>query len=254
MLTPERVDRDPVPARRRHPDAARRVHRRCRPSARRRERAMELSLRWAERCARRVRRAGRQPGQALFGIVQGGTDAGAAARARPRRWWRMDFPGYARRRPRRRRGPGGDAGDAGRDALPRLPADKPRYLMGVGTPVDLIESGGARRRHVRLRACRRAPAATAWPSPGTARSTCATPARRGLPPARSGEHLPGRARLLARLPASPRQVGRVPRRHAAVVGQHGLLPGADGGHARGHRGRPLRRLGRGDPRPPRRRR
>ena len=80
----------------------------------------------------------------------------------------MDFPGYA---------VGGLAVGEPQEVMletlelttPRLPADKPRYLMGVGTPLDLIESGGARHRHVRLRACRPDRAATARRSPGPAR-------------------------------------------------------------------------------------
>jgi queuine tRNA-ribosyltransferase len=104
--------------------------------------AVDRSLAWARRCRAafaRQREAGRAGlGQALFGIVQGGTDAELR--------WRsadalvaMDFPGYAL---------GGLAvGEPAEVMLAtlettvlRLPADKPRYLMGVGTPVDLIEA------------------------------------------------------------------------------------------------------------------
>ena len=63
----------------------------------------------------------------------------------------LDFPGYAI---------GGlSVGEPKEDMMrvlehldPLLPADKPRYLMGVGTPEDLLDGGGARHRHVRLRA------------------------------------------------------------------------------------------------------
>jgi queuine tRNA-ribosyltransferase len=106
------------------------------------ERAMELSLRWAERSriafeGERVGgRAG--PGQALFGIVQGGTDE-ALRRRSAEALVGMGLDGYA---------VGGLAVGEGHDlmlatldaTLPFLPEDKPRYLMGVGTPVDLIES------------------------------------------------------------------------------------------------------------------
>jgi queuine tRNA-ribosyltransferase len=102
------------------------------------ERAMELSLRWAERSRRafEAQRAG--PGQALFGIVQGGTDA-ALRRRSAEALVGMDLEGYA---------VGGLAVGEGHElmlatleaTLPFLPADKPRYLMGVGTPLDLIES------------------------------------------------------------------------------------------------------------------
>jgi queuine tRNA-ribosyltransferase len=106
------------------------------------ERAMELSLRWAERSKRAFeaqRASGAAgPGQALFGIVQGGTDFELRQRS-AEALVAMDFPGYA---------VGGLAVGEGHDAMiatlaetiPHLPLDKPRYLMGVGTPLDLIES------------------------------------------------------------------------------------------------------------------
>ncbi len=106
------------------------------------ERAMELSLRWAERSKRafesQLASGGAKPGQALFGIVQGGTD-GALRRRSAEELVRLDLPGYA---------VGGLAVGEGHDlmvatleeTLPFLPTAKPRYLMGVGTPQDLIES------------------------------------------------------------------------------------------------------------------
>jgi queuine tRNA-ribosyltransferase len=97
--------------------------------------SMELSLRWARRCLDEFHR-GENP-NALFGIVQGGmfeglrdeSLAGLAA---------LNLPGYAI---------GGlSVGEPKEDMLrvlthiaPQLPSDKPRYLMGVGTPEDLIE-------------------------------------------------------------------------------------------------------------------
>jgi queuine tRNA-ribosyltransferase len=100
-------------------------------------RAMALSLRWAERSKAAFARFG-GPGQALFAIVQGGTD-GALRRQSAETLVGMDFPGYA---------VGGLAVGEGHEAmlrtleatLPFLPELKPRYLMGVGTPEDLIES------------------------------------------------------------------------------------------------------------------
>jgi queuine tRNA-ribosyltransferase len=97
--------------------------------------SMELSLRWAERSQSAFGRlAGKH--QALFGIVQGSVfdDLRAASAAG---LVAMDFPGYAI---------GGLAVGEGPAAMlkvlnettPRLPASKPRYLMGVGTPADLI--------------------------------------------------------------------------------------------------------------------
>ena len=96
--------------------------------------SMELSLRWAARCQSEFARLSNP--NALFGIVQGGmfehlrdeSLAGLEA---------LDFPGVAI---------GGlSVGEPKADMLrilqhiaPRLPAHKPRYLMGVGTPEDLI--------------------------------------------------------------------------------------------------------------------
>jgi queuine tRNA-ribosyltransferase len=106
------------------------------------ERAMELSLRWAERSKRafeaQVSAGGATNGQALFAIVQGGTDLKLRRRS-AELLVAMDFPGYA---------VGGLAVGEGHDAmiatlsetLPYLPQQKPRYLMGVGTPLDLIEA------------------------------------------------------------------------------------------------------------------
>jgi queuine tRNA-ribosyltransferase len=100
------------------------------------DRAMRLSLAWAERCKRAFESA--PPGRALFGIVQGGDDsvlraqsAGALAN--------VGFDGYA---------VGGLAvGEPQHvmlrvveDTVPLLPVERPRYLMGVGTPRDLLES------------------------------------------------------------------------------------------------------------------
>ncbi|MGD9783647.1 MAG: tRNA guanosine(34) transglycosylase Tgt [Hyphomicrobiaceae bacterium] len=106
------------------------------------ERAMQLSLRWAARSRQafeaQVERGRARRGQVLFAIVQGGTDA-ALRKVSARALVAMDFPGYA---------VGGLAVGEGQEAmlatleetLPELPADKPRYLMGVGTPEDLIEA------------------------------------------------------------------------------------------------------------------
>ena len=106
------------------------------------EAAMLRSLAWAERSrvafARCRDRGQAGPGQALFGIVQGGIDAALRQRSADA-LVAMDLPGYA---------VGGLAvGETQQEMLatlemttPRLPADKPRYLMGVGTPIDLIES------------------------------------------------------------------------------------------------------------------
>jgi queuine tRNA-ribosyltransferase len=99
-------------------------------------RAMALSLRWAERCKRAFERA--PAGNALFGIVQGGDDQNLREQS-ARALIDIGFHGYAL---------GGLAvGETQEvmlnvvaDSAPLLPADKPRYLMGVGTPADLIEA------------------------------------------------------------------------------------------------------------------
>lgn len=100
-------------------------------------RAMELSLRWANRSQEAFGRLAK-PGQALFGIVQGGVHAGLRQES-AKALVAMDLPGYA---------VGGLAVGEGHAAmlstldatLPHLPSGKPRYLMGVGTPEDLIEA------------------------------------------------------------------------------------------------------------------
>ena len=106
------------------------------------EAAMVRSLGWAERCraafAQFQERGLAGPGQALFGIVQGGIDDALRQRS-AEALAAMDLPGYA---------VGGLAVGEPQEAMlatletttPRLPAAKPRYLMGVGTPLDLIES------------------------------------------------------------------------------------------------------------------
>jgi queuine tRNA-ribosyltransferase len=95
--------------------------------------AVDRTLRWAEQSLRAHQRAGEQ---ALFGIVQGGTDL-ALREFCARRLVEMDFPGYAI---------GGLAVGEGFEAMrtvlrhvtPMLPTEKPRYLMGVGFPRDIV--------------------------------------------------------------------------------------------------------------------
>jgi queuine tRNA-ribosyltransferase len=95
--------------------------------------AVERTLRWAEQC---LAAHGRPNDQSLFGIVQGGTDL-SLRDACARRLIEMDFPGYA---------VGGLAVGEGFEATkavlesvtPTLPAQKPRYLMGVGFPRDIV--------------------------------------------------------------------------------------------------------------------
>jgi queuine tRNA-ribosyltransferase len=99
------------------------------------ERAMQLSLRWAGRSREAF---GDQPGRGCFGIVQGGTDAGLREES-AKGLQEIGFHGYA---------VGGLAVGEGQELMlatldvtcPHLPAHKPRYLMGVGTPDDILEA------------------------------------------------------------------------------------------------------------------
>ena len=101
--------------------------------------ALELTTRWAKRC-REIWKAKSPKDAALFGIVQGSMykdlrEASASALAE------LDFPGYAI---------GGLSVGEPKDimlemadfTLPKLPAEKPKYIMGVGTPEDLVELVG----------------------------------------------------------------------------------------------------------------
>ncbi len=126
--------------------------------------SMELTLRWAERSKKYVEShknevpwtdpvgrgvpvragghglAGSEQTQALFGIVQGGMDL-ALRRESAERTIEIGFPGYAI---------GGLSVGEPRaltrevveSTLQHLPADKPRYLMGVGTPDEIVEYAG----------------------------------------------------------------------------------------------------------------
>jgi len=102
-------------------------------------RAMQLSLRWAERCKRAFESRARD-GYALFGIVQGGDDAALRADS-ARALVDIGFDGYAI---------GGLAVGEPQDIMLAivaetvsiLPAERPRYLMGVGTPDDLLQAVG----------------------------------------------------------------------------------------------------------------
>jgi len=101
--------------------------------------AVERTAAWAARAAVcHDRLEARPEGQALFGIVQGGTDPGLRAES-ARRTVELNFDGY---------GIGGLSVGEPRPAMlealaatvPHLPADRPRYLMGVGDPVGLMEA------------------------------------------------------------------------------------------------------------------
>jgi queuine tRNA-ribosyltransferase len=100
------------------------------------ERAMRLSLRWAERCKRAFEKAPLD--RALFGIVQGG-DHPQLREASARALVDLGFHGYAI---------GGLAVGETQDVMlktvaettPAMPVERPRYLMGVGTPADIFKT------------------------------------------------------------------------------------------------------------------
>jgi queuine tRNA-ribosyltransferase len=100
------------------------------------ERAMQLSLRWAERSKRAFETA--PAGHMLFGIVQGG-DVSELRRTSARGLVDIGFHGYAI---------GGLAVGEPQSVMletieevaPHLPEARPRYLMGVGTPEDMLEA------------------------------------------------------------------------------------------------------------------
>ena len=100
------------------------------------KKSVERTIRWSRRC----RRAHSKSGQLLFGIVQGGTDA-ALRKYCASELVKMDFDGYAI---------GGLSVGEGYESMIRtvsettkvLPGTKPRYLMGVGTPADIIAAVG----------------------------------------------------------------------------------------------------------------
>lgn len=95
--------------------------------------AMGYTARWAERCLK----ARKETGQLLFGIIQGGTDTELRKQS-AEQITALDFPGYAI---------GGlSVGESKADmwatiagTVKYMPEDKPRYLMGVGSPEDIVE-------------------------------------------------------------------------------------------------------------------
>jgi queuine tRNA-ribosyltransferase len=99
--------------------------------------AVRRTIHWAGRC----RAAHSRPDQALFAIVQGGTDHDLRAECAAA-LTALDFPGYALGGFSVGEGPGRMAAALGPCAA-LLPADKPRYLMGVGRPQDLLDAVAA---------------------------------------------------------------------------------------------------------------
>jgi queuine tRNA-ribosyltransferase len=133
--------------------------------------AVERTVRWARRCRESQRRAD----QALFGIVQGGSFPDLRAEC-AQALMEIDFPGYAI---------GGicvgETCEEVHAALeitgPLLPTHKPRYLMGVGRPQDLLDAISA---GVDMFDC-------VWPTRNGRNATCMTP--QGLVKLRNAAHL-----------------------------------------------------------------
>jgi queuine tRNA-ribosyltransferase len=102
--------------------------------AKRLQEAVERTIRWAKIC----RETHANPRQLIFGIVQGGTDVDLRSHCAGE-LVQLDFDGYAI---------GGLSVGEGHENMvrvvthtaPLLPEEKPRYLMGVGTPADIIAS------------------------------------------------------------------------------------------------------------------
>ncbi|KAG1667672.1 Queuine tRNA-ribosyltransferase [Nymphon striatum] len=109
------------------------------------EESMEMSMRWAKRSKDAF---GDRPGHALFGIQQGGLEEDLRKRSADA-LREIEFDGYA---------VGGLAVGEGQDAMfgtldfapDQLPVDKPRYLMGVGKPDDIV---GAVKRGIDMMDC-----------------------------------------------------------------------------------------------------
>jgi hypothetical protein len=187
---------------------------------------MELSARWGQRSKDAF---GTRDSQVLFGIQQGSTFENLRRESsdRLRRSASTATPsaGWPWARGTRR------CARCWTTRPAMLPADRPRYLMGVGKPIDLVEAV-ARRRHVRLRAAH--PLGPPRPGLDLGRGDQheERPLRRGRGPAGPDQRLPGQPRLFEGLSAPPVQGRGDPGPGAAVLAQHRLLPGPDGGHAR----------------------
>jgi queuine tRNA-ribosyltransferase len=184
-------------------------------------RAMRLSLRWAERSKAAFVA---EPGRAAFGIVQGGVEKDLRVES-ARELVSIGFDGYAI---------GGLAVGEPQAAMlemletvtPHLPAGRPRYLMGVGAPDDLLESL----------------------SRGVDLFDCVMPTRagrHGMVFTRRGRLNLRNARLFARLLAPSGQVRRNPGDDGPDRDQSRLLPGVDGRRAQGDRRPAARRIHRG---------
>ncbi len=220
----------------------------CTPFPATREQAkasLDLSMRWAERSKTAFQKMS-VPGQALFGIVQGSVYTDLREES-ARALIDIGFPGYA---------VGGLAVGEGQEAMfdmvevatAVLPVERPRYLMGVGTPEDML---GAIARGIDMFDCvmptrsGRHGQAFTWAGKLNLRNARYA---EDLKPARPRERMSCRA-IRARLSAPSDEVGRDARLHVAHLRQRAVLPGAHGPQSRGHRRRLLRPIRRRRPPP-----
>ena len=192
--------------------------------------SMRLSMHWAERGRRAFVE---RPGYGLFGIVQGSVFPDLRAES-AKALIDIGFDGYA---------VGGLAVGEGQELMfgtldytvPMLPAERPRYLMGVGRPADIV---GAVKRGIDMFDC-------VMPTRSGRTAQAFTPPRRDqpaqrAPPRRSAAdrralRLPGLQASQPRLSASPDPRRRDPGRDAAHLAQSSVLSGRDARPARRHR-------------------
>ena len=203
------------------------------------ERAMQLSLRWGER-SKRAFEGRSAEGYALFGIVQGGDDQ-RLRQASARALVDIGFDGYAI---------GGLAVGEPQEVMlkivaetaPMLPAERPRYLMGVGTPDDLMQAVA---RGIDMFDCvlptRNGRHGMAFTRFGSINLSNARHANDPRPLDAESAHPAARTYSRAYLHHLTK-ANEILGASAALDHQSRLLPSADGRHARGHCRRPLCRV------------
>ena len=163
---------------------------------RRRRAHVPRASRWrAPRAGRALREACRRPSARRSSASCRAACTGSARARTPRRSCALDFPGYALGGFSVGETAGGDARTASPTSAPLLPRDKPRYLMGVGTPEDLLAASRA------ASTC-----STACCPPATPATACSSPAGARLRnPQRAVRQGPaaGGSRSAAATPAGP---------------------------------------------------
>ena len=113
---------------------------------------------------------------------------------------------------------------------PILPQDRPRYLMGVGTPEDILEAVARGDRHVRLRHADAQRPSRDGLHPVRSDQSAQCPPRRRSTAARPGKPVAIGQRLLTRLSAPSCEVGRDAGSDVIVGNQRRVLPAPDAGH------------------------